>query len=80
MGLLHLAAKQMTDAEKAFQTAALKDPVRATPYLELGRLYEQRGEKARALEAFRHALRLDPMSTTAMIAADDLSASLEGGS
>jgi Flp pilus assembly protein TadD len=80
IGLLHLAASQPVEAEKAFQDAARKDPRRTDPHIELGRIYEQRGDKALALEEFRQALRLDPTSPAALQAVEGLAAASASGS
>ena len=74
IGLLHLAASQLDEAETAFQDAARRDPRRSDPHVELGRMYEQRGDKALALEEFRQALQLDPTSPAALQAVEALAA------
>ncbi len=80
IGLTHVAAKRFDDAATAFQAAALRDPVKPEPHLELGKLYALQGDKTKALEAYRQALRLDASNVTAFRAVEELAASLYGGS
>jgi Tfp pilus assembly protein PilF len=56
--------------------AALEDPSNPDPQIELGRLYNLRGEKIKALEVFRRALRLDPLNASTLRAVEELSAAL----
>jgi len=80
IGLTHVAARRFDDAATAFQAAALRDPMKPEPHLELGKVYALQGEKAKALEAYRQALRLDPSNVTAFRAVEELAGSLYGGS
>jgi len=79
IGLIHVAAKRFNAAATAFQAAALRDPVKPEPHLELGKLYALQGDKIKALEAYRQALRLDPSNVTAFRAVEELAAELDGG-
>jgi len=76
MGVTYLEEKRFDEAASALQMAALEDPTKPDPHLELGRLYNLRGEKIQALEAFRRALRLDPLNTSTLRAVEELSAAL----
>lgn len=80
VGLVHLAEKRFGEAEAALQAAALKDPARPDPHLQLGKLLVLKGEKAKGLEAYRQALRLDPSNGAAFRAVEELAASLYGES
>jgi spermidine synthase len=80
IGLTHVAARRFDDAATAFQAAALRDPMKPEPHLELGKVYALQGEKAKALEAYRQALRLDPSNVTAFRGVEELTGSLYGGS
>lgn len=77
-GLAYLDLRRTAEASASLETAALKDPLKPEPHLELGRLYAMKGEKKRALQAFRRALRLDPANAAALRAVEELSASLSG--
>jgi spermidine synthase len=72
LGLAYLELKRFDEALAALQTAALKDPVKAEPYLAMGRLHTLRNEKAEAFQAYRQALRLDPLNTSALRAVEEL--------
>jgi spermidine synthase len=80
IGMIHAAAGRFHDAAADFEAAALRDPLKPDPYLELGKLYALQGNTAKALEAYRHALRVDPSNVTAFQAAEELDATLYGGS
>jgi spermidine synthase len=80
IGLTHVAARHLSDATIAFQAAALRDPVKPEAHLELGKLYALQGDKPKALESYRQALRLDPSNVIAFRAVEELAASLYGGS
>ncbi len=67
-------------AEAALQAAALRDRMHPDPLIQLGRLFALKDDKAKALEAYRQALRLDPSNVTAVRAVEELAASLYGGS
>jgi spermidine synthase len=72
-GRVYLEMKRFDDAATALQTAALKDSLKPGPHLELGRLYRLKGETSKALEAYSHALHLDPANVAAIKSIDELS-------
>jgi tetratricopeptide (TPR) repeat protein len=68
LGKLYLTTGALDEAETALQRAAQLRPDRATYPAMLGELYRQRGDPAsatKAIEAFRHALTLDPQNADA---------------
>jgi tetratricopeptide (TPR) repeat protein len=78
LGLASLEARRFDEALAALRQSTLVDPFRPEVYLALGRLHTAQGDKAEALEAYRRCLRLEPLSTAARKAVEELSASLYG--
>jgi spermidine synthase len=79
VGLIHLAEKRLDEAEAALKAAALKDLLHPDPHIQLGKLFTLKGEKVKALEAYRRALHLDPSNVSAFRAGEELAVSLYGG-
>jgi tetratricopeptide (TPR) repeat protein len=64
LGLMWMEAQRgrLGDAERHAQRAAELDPYRAETYTRTGAIWEQVGAYERALQAYQHALELDPDS------------------
>src|SRR5258705_9224471 len=60
LGQLHTATRRSLDAKTELDRAAALDTLSATPLYHLGVAYTQAGDKAKAAEAFRSALKRDP--------------------
>ena len=58
LGWAHRLAGQLDEAEKVLQSVISMDAESARAFFELGRVYEQKGQKDQALEAYRQALKL----------------------
>jgi Flp pilus assembly protein TadD len=52
--------KNYSEAEKYFKQAISKNPASATPYNNLGKIYESQGKRELAKQHFTKAVELDP--------------------
>ena len=59
-GIMEAQAGNFPEAERAFAAAIARSPRFVNAYLNLGRLYQQHGEIAKALQTYRKLLRFQP--------------------